>query len=97
MCSRNFGFPPRFRALGEILLLISVTYYSIWFLVPVGLISFLVGVYSLLMFSCTQYGDVGRLTLRGGVSGCGYLIVCYLLWVPLNLFLLRADLVLGWW
>lgn len=91
------SFPPSFRVLGEILVVLSMVSYSMWFLVPVGLIFFLVGVYSLLMFSTTQYGGVGRLTLRGGVLGSGYLVVCYLLWVPLNLFLLARDLMLGWW
>lgn len=66
-------------------------------MVPVCVIIFLVGVYSLLIFASIQYGSVGRLTVGGGVLSCSYLIISYLLWVPLNLFLLGADLVFGWW
>lgn len=94
--SRNMAFPPSLRLLRELILMMSVVSISYWFIVPLSLIVFITGVYSLVLYSYIQHGPKSRLLVRGGVLGVDFMLVTFLLWVPLNLLILCGDLLQNW-
>ena len=91
----NIGFPLRLNLLGEIFLLCSMVSYSLWFIFPLGVSVFLSGVYSLLLYVATQQGEVRGLRFKGGLLGNPFMVVGFLLWLPLNLLSSRGDVFYG--
>lgn len=96
MCSRNMAFPPRLRLLSEIILMVSLGGVSLWVLVPTGLIAFVVGVYSLCLYAYIQHGRERRVRVAGEVLSFDYMLLRFLLWVPLNILVLCRDFMVGW-
>lgn len=91
-CSRNIGFPPSLGFISEFVLAVSLLSYSSFLVLPLGGMAFVAGVYSLLLFSMVQYNKVSGLVISGGtVSGSKTMVVIFLLWVPLNLLIMRMD------
>lgn len=68
-CSRNIAFPPRANLLGEVILIRALASYYFWFLVPLGVMSFVTGVYSLVLYSTVQHGCVRGLAYGSRVGG----------------------------
>lgn len=65
-------------------------------MIPLSLIVFITGVYSLVLYSYIQHGPKRRLLVRGRILGTDYMLVTFLLWVPLNLLILCGDLIQNW-
>lgn len=63
------AFPPRGNLLGEVMLMSALTSYYFWFLVPLGMIAFVTGAYSLLLYSSIQHGRVSGLVYGSRVGG----------------------------
>lgn len=57
---------------------------------------FVVGVYSLIVYSYIQHGSSRKLMVVGSVLGVDYVLVRFLFWVPLNLLILCGDTMGGW-
>lgn len=89
--SANMAFPPRFNLLGELYLIVSLVSYSMWFIFPLGVIAFVAGAYSLLLYGAVQHGRVRNLRFKGGVLGSSQFRMGFLLWVPLNVLLVGSD------
>lgn len=96
MCSSNMAFPPRLRLLAEIWLIVCIVFFSLWLLVPVGFITFVVGVYSLILYRYIQHGAGGEGSFGGKLLRVNFLLMRFLLWVPLNALTLCGDLFSGW-
>lgn len=73
------AFPPRVGLLGEIMLILRLTSYYIWFMVPLGFIVFVTGIYSLILYSVIQYGRVSGLRMRGSLLRSRYITISLIL------------------
>ena len=90
------AFPPRLRLMGEIFLIYSLVSYSVWFMFPLGGMAFFAGVYSLLLYSMVQHGNLRGLVNRGGLIGGGVNSMVFLFWVPLNMIIAGSDFLVRW-
>lgn len=73
------AFPPRVGLLGEIILIFRLTSYYIWFMVPLGFIVFVTGVYSLILYSLIQHGRIRGLRMRGSLLRSRYITIALIL------------------
>lgn len=96
LCSGNISFPPSLSLLSEIFLMRALTGVSLWFIIPMGAIVFVVGVYSLILYRYSQHGSEVESTQGGKLLGFDFIVMSFLLWVPLNLLILCRDLMVGW-
>lgn len=96
LCSGNMSFPPSLSLLSEIFLMRALTGVSLWFIIPMGAIVFVVGVYSLILYRYSQHGGEVESTQGGKLLGFDFIVMSFLLWVPLNLLILCRDLMVGW-
>nr|UPL65967.1 NADH dehydrogenase subunit 4 [Hyalopeplus sp.] len=89
----NMSSPPSMNLLGEILLINSIMSWSSLSFLYLMFASFMGCMYSVYLYSCVNHG----LIHKGVVNGYnGYYIEYYLLflhWLPLNIFVLKIDLV----
>nr|YP_010947059.1 NADH dehydrogenase subunit 4 [Ergaula nepalensis]WGO57868.1 NADH dehydrogenase subunit 4 [Ergaula nepalensis] len=90
----NMAAPPSLNLLGEIELLNSVIGWSWISMFFLAFLSFFSAVYTLYMYSYSQHGMV-----YSGIYSCssGYLreyLLLMLHWLPLNLLILKVDLIL---
>ena len=74
----------------------ALTGVSLWFIIPMGAIVFVVGVYSLILYRYSQHGSEVESTQGGKLLGFDFIVMSFLLWVPLNLLILCRDLMVGW-
>nr|ALO71093.1 NADH deshydrogenase subunit 4 [Pselaphinae sp. 9 EF-2015] len=94
--SSNMAAPPSLNLLGEIMLINSLVSWSIFCMLPLSLLSFFSAVYSLYLYSYSQHGKLysGLYTFNLGLNR-EYLLL-FLHWFPLNLLILKGDLVTLW-
>lgn len=74
-CSSNIAFPPRARLLGEVMLIVSLVSYYCWFMVPLGLMVFITGVYCIVLYSSIQHGRVRGLVGSGVLVGSSFMTI----------------------
>nr|YP_009441690.1 NADH dehydrogenase subunit 4 [Usechus lacerta]AOY39209.1 NADH dehydrogenase subunit 4 [Usechus lacerta] len=96
MLSSNMAAPPSLNLLSEIMLinsLISYNYINMLFLM---LISFLSAVYCLYLYSFSQHGKIysGLYSFSSGVYREFLILILH--WLPLNLLILKSDLMVLW-
>lgn len=94
------AFPPRGNLLGEVILIRALMAYYVWFLVPLRIIGFAVGVYSVVLYSCVQHGCIAEIYLRrpgrrAALVHPRFILMTFLVWVPLNLFAACLDVFCG--
>nr|YP_010411425.1 NADH dehydrogenase subunit 4 [Coraebus cloueti]URN73071.1 NADH dehydrogenase subunit 4 [Coraebus cloueti] len=87
----NMAAPPSLNLFGEIMLISSMTAWSHFSMVLVGMISFFSASYSLYIYSTTQHGKCCSLISSKLPSVREYLLLI-LHWVPLNLMVLTLDM-----
>nr|YP_010586246.1 NADH dehydrogenase subunit 4 [Himalopsyche malenanda]UZZ44008.1 NADH dehydrogenase subunit 4 [Himalopsyche malenanda] len=96
LLTSNMAAPPSLNLMGEINLFIGLISWSNLTVVFLVLISFFSAAYTLYLFSFSQHGNYS-----GGMMSCSsgslreYLLL-FLHWLPLNLFILKIDLLLVW-
>nr|YP_010373154.1 NADH dehydrogenase subunit 4 [Hyperhalosydna striata]QTZ18388.1 NADH dehydrogenase subunit 4 [Hyperhalosydna striata] len=54
----NMAAPPSINLFGEISLILSALWASLWYMIPIGLCSFLAAAYSLYLFTSTNHGSI---------------------------------------
>nr|YP_010688218.1 NADH dehydrogenase subunit 4 [Pillucina pisidium (Dunker, 1860)]WBR65412.1 NADH dehydrogenase subunit 4 [Pillucina pisidium (Dunker, 1860)] len=96
LCSSNMSFPPSLSLLAEIFLMVALTGLSLYLMVPIGCMVFMVGIYSLLLYSYPQHGGEVELSCGGKLLGSDYMVMAFLLWVPLNLLTICSDFMVSW-
>ena len=79
ICSGNIAFPPRLRLLSEIILISAVRQFSLWLMVPIGFMTFVVGVYSLVLYRYIQHGSERRVRVGGKLLGPSFILIRFLL------------------
>lgn len=92
----NIACPPTLNLLGEISLLNRIIGWSWISIVLLRLLSFFRAVYSLYLYSFTQHGKLRILlySYSGGLSR-EYLVL-FLHWFPLNLLILKGEIIILW-
>lgn len=90
-CSRNIAFPPRFNLLGELFLILSLVSFSVWNIIPLGIIAFVAGARSLIIYIIIQHGSTGELSVSGSRTPRTFITITFLLWVPLNIVTISRD------
>nr|ALO70519.1 NADH deshydrogenase subunit 4 [Diartiger fossulatus] len=94
LCSSNMAAPPSMNLLGEILLINSIVswnYLTIFFLI---FLSFFSACYSLFLYSYSQHGKFSLSMYSFSFINIREYLLVFLHWVPLNLFVLKFDLLL---
>lgn len=93
LCSRNMAAPPSLNLLGEIGLINRILSWSKVLIILLRLISFFRAAYSLFLYSFSQHGK-NNLSLYSFSFGFNreYLVLI-LHWIPLNLLIMKRDLI----
>nr|WGO58180.1 NADH dehydrogenase subunit 4 [Centrocolumna ericea] len=96
LSSCNMAAPPSLNLLGEVSLLNSLISWSWLTMSMLILLSFFSAAYTLYLFSYSQHG-----LIYSGIYSCslGYtreFLLLFLHWFPLNLFILKSDVVMMW-
>nr|WGO58219.1 NADH dehydrogenase subunit 4 [Blattella foliolata] len=96
LSSCNMAAPPSLNLLGEISLLNSLVSWSWLSMVMLILLSFFSAAYTLYLFSYSQHGMI-----YSGIYSCslGYtreFLLLFLHWFPLNLLILKSDIIMFW-
>lgn len=95
LCVCNIAAPPSLNLLGEISLIVSLVSWSVNICVLLAAVSFFSAAYSLYLFSLVGHG---KFLLYYGFSDIKVreFIIMILHWAPLNILILRRDLVFFW-
>lgn len=96
LCSSNIAAPPSLNLLGEILLINSLVIYSKFFILLLFSLSFLRAVYSLFLYSYTQHGSINSGVYAFHQVRYREYLLLLLHWFPLNLIVLKLDLLSLW-
>nr|YP_006576051.1 NADH dehydrogenase subunit 4 [Euspilotus scissus]ACZ58578.1 NADH dehydrogenase subunit 4 [Euspilotus scissus] len=92
LSSSNMAAPPSLNLMGEIFLINSMVGWSSWSMLALGLVSFFGAGYTLYLYSYSQHGqNFSGLFSFTFISIREYLLLL-LHWLPLNLFFMKADL-----
>nr|YP_009034071.1 NADH dehydrogenase subunit 4 [Sypharochiton pelliserpentis]AHZ60680.1 NADH dehydrogenase subunit 4 [Sypharochiton pelliserpentis] len=93
LCSVNMAAPPSMNLLSEVSLIISILSVSFVFFFPLSLMSFLVAVYSLFLYTSTQHGNVSNfISPFGSLKSINYLVI-FMHWIPAQLLLVVSDMI----
>jgi len=96
LCSSNMAAPPSLNLLGEILLINSLVAYSKYNLICLFFLIIYRAIYSLFLYSYTQHGKFySGLFVFFQVNIREYLLL-FLHWVPLNILVLKSELLTLW-
>nr|QXP43571.1 NADH dehydrogenase subunit 4 [Xenopsylla cheopis] len=94
LCSSNMAAPPSLNLLGEILLINSMIGWSILLMFLIMIISFVSASYSLYLFSMSQHGlNLGSFYSFSSGNIREYLLMM-LHWFPINILIMKSDLML---
>nr|YP_009755018.1 NADH dehydrogenase subunit 4 [Lepidozona coreanica]QIP53384.1 NADH dehydrogenase subunit 4 [Lepidozona coreanica] len=91
LCSVNMAAPPSLNLLSEISLIISVLYLYFWYFIPLGIMSFLAGVYSLFLYSSTQHGKISSFVSPFCSMKMSHYMLVLLHWAPAQLLVFFGN------
>nr|YP_009907512.1 NADH dehydrogenase subunit 4 [Alviniconcha boucheti]QLI54063.1 NADH dehydrogenase subunit 4 [Alviniconcha boucheti] len=95
-CAMNMAAPPSINLLGEIMIFPCTIFSSGYYMISLGLMSFLAAMYSMYLFTCTQHGDSSlNINAFSSFKAPG-LTLLFLHWLPGNLLILKSELVYMW-
>nr|AWV83193.1 NADH dehydrogenase subunit 4 [Cryptotympana atrata] len=94
MCASNMSCPPTIMLVGEMMIINGLFSWNSLMMMMIIMSSFLSACYSLYLFSCTQHGHFfsSSFSFNSGNSREFFLIMMH--WVPLNLIILKLNLML---
>lgn len=93
LCSRNMAAPPSLNLLGEIGLINRILGWSKFSIIILSFISFFRAVYSLFLYSFSQHGKNNLRLFRFSFAFNREYLVLFLHWFPLNILILKRDLI----
>nr|QTT61247.1 NADH dehydrogenase subunit 4 [Tritia unifasciata] len=95
-CIMNMAAPPSINLLGEIMIFPSTIFSSKYYLISLGLMSFLAALYSMYLYTSTQHGGSPKFVKPfNDFKSTGFTLFL-LHWVPGNFLILKSDLVSMW-
>lgn len=92
LCSSNMAAPPSLNLLGEIGLINRIIRWSRLIILLLSLISFFSAVYSLYLYSFSQHGKFNQILYCFSFNYNREFLVLFLHWFPLNILILKRDL-----
>nr|YP_009417598.1 NADH dehydrogenase subunit 4 [Steromphala umbilicaris]AQD17678.1 NADH dehydrogenase subunit 4 [Steromphala umbilicaris] len=95
-CVVNMAAPPSINLLSEILVFPSILFYSLWLLIPLGMMSFLAAVYSLFLYVSTQHGGFSKFIFPFVGMKSNSLLLLFLHYLPVNIMIMKADVICLW-
>nr|YP_009572221.1 NADH dehydrogenase subunit 4 [Nassarius pullus]AND76376.1 NADH dehydrogenase subunit 4 [Nassarius pullus] len=95
-CIMNMAAPPSINLLGEIMIFPSTIFSSKYYLISLGLMSFLAALYSMYLYTSTQHGGSPKfLKPFNDFKSTGFTLFL-LHWIPGNFLILKSDLISMW-
>ena len=92
----NMAAPPSINLLGEIIIFPATMFFSIYCLLPLGLISFLAALYSIYLYTCSQHGGGPKyMKPFRSFTPSGYSLF-FLHWIPANFIILKRETIFMW-
>jgi len=92
----NMAAPPSINLLGEIIIFPATMFFSMYCLLPLGLIRFLAALYSIYLYTCTQHGGGPKYVKPfNRFASLGYSLL-FLHWVPANFTILKREIIFMW-
>nr|ALR49247.1 NADH dehydrogenase subunit 4 [Babylonia borneensis] len=95
-CIMNMAAPPSINLLGEILIFPSTIFSSKYYLVPLGLMSFLAALYSMYLYTSIQHGGSPKFIKPFSQFKPTGFTLFFLHWVPGNLLVLKGEMLSLW-
>nr|QHR79554.1 NADH dehydrogenase subunit 4 [Necrobia ruficollis] len=92
LCSSNMAAPPSLNLMGEIMLINSLVSWSSIAMIFLSFMSFFSAVYSLYLFSFTQHGSYYSGGFSNMMSYLNEYKLLFLHWFPLNILVLKGDM-----
>nr|QHD26826.1 NADH dehydrogenase subunit 4 [Hemifusus tuba] len=92
----NMAAPPSINLLGEIMIFPSTIFSSKYYLISLGLMSFLAALYSMYLYTGTQHGGSPKFVKPFNDFKSSGLTLLSLHWIPGNLLILKSDLISMW-
>nr|YP_009526277.1 NADH dehydrogenase subunit 4 [Neolucanus maximus]AXU40291.1 NADH dehydrogenase subunit 4 [Neolucanus maximus] len=96
LSSSNMAAPPSLNLLGEIMLISSMVTWSFYSIIFLSLISFFSAVYSLFLYSYSQHGSMFNGVYSFSLGSVREYLLLFMHWFPLNLLILKGDVVTLW-
>nr|YP_010730252.1 NADH dehydrogenase subunit 4 [Blepharipa latigena]WEG23067.1 NADH dehydrogenase subunit 4 [Blepharipa latigena] len=96
LSSANMAAPPTLNLLGEVSLINSIVSWSWITMIMLSLLSFFSAAYTLYLFSYSQHGKIfeGIYLFSSGLIR--EFLLLFLHWFPLNLLILKSDMIMLW-
>nr|AWV83349.1 NADH dehydrogenase subunit 4 [Muda kuroiwae] len=94
MSSSNMSCPPTINLVGEIMIINSLMSWSPMCMLFMALTSFLSACYSLYLFSCTQHGMFFSSCYSFNSGNVREFFLIMMHWIPLNLFILKLNMLM---
>nr|YP_011014782.1 NADH dehydrogenase subunit 4 [Fulgoraria chinoi]WQB41287.1 NADH dehydrogenase subunit 4 [Fulgoraria chinoi] len=95
-CAMNMAAPPSINLLGEIMIFPCMIFSSKYFLVSLGLMSFLAALYSMYLFTSVHHGGSPKFLSPFSSFKIPGFTLLFMHWIPSNLLILKSDLVFMW-
>nr|QTT61299.1 NADH dehydrogenase subunit 4 [Tritia incrassata] len=95
-CIMNMAAPPSINLLGEIMIFPSTIFSSKYYLISLGLMSFLAALYSMYLYTSTQHGGSPKFVKPFNDFKSSGFTLFLLHWIPGNFLILKSDLVSMW-
>nr|YP_009512512.1 NADH dehydrogenase subunit 4 [Chicoreus torrefactus]AXJ93066.1 NADH dehydrogenase subunit 4 [Chicoreus torrefactus]QUL61405.1 NADH dehydrogenase subunit 4 [Chicoreus asianus] len=95
-CIMNMAAPPSINLLGEIMIFPATIFSSSFFLIPLGLMSFLAALYSMYLFTAIQHGGSPKFVKPFSQFKTTGFLLFFLHWIPGNILILKSELIFMW-
>nr|YP_009509694.1 NADH dehydrogenase subunit 4 [Penion chathamensis]AXF46297.1 NADH dehydrogenase subunit 4 [Penion chathamensis]AXF46310.1 NADH dehydrogenase subunit 4 [Penion chathamensis] len=95
-CIMNMAAPPSINLLGEIMIFPSTIFSSKYYLISLGLMSFLAALYSMYLYTSTQHGGSPKFIKPFNDFKASGFMLFFLHWIPGNFLILKSDLISMW-
>nr|UYX79127.1 NADH dehydrogenase subunit 4 [Oliva sericea] len=95
-CIMNMAAPPSINLLGEIMIFPALIFSSSYYLISLGLMSFLAALYSMYLFTSIQHGGSPKFIKPFNSFKAPGFMLLLLHWIPGNLLILKSELLFMW-
>nr|ATZ69796.1 NADH dehydrogenase subunit 4 [Conus byssinus] len=95
-CIINMAAPPSINLLGEIMIFPAVIFSSTYCLIPLALMSFLSALYSMYLFTAIHHGGSPKFIKPFALIKSPSFLLLFLHWAPVNMLILKGELVSIW-
>nr|YP_010118099.1 NADH dehydrogenase subunit 4 [Popillia mutans]QPN54193.1 NADH dehydrogenase subunit 4 [Popillia mutans] len=92
----NMAAPPSLNLLGEIILINSLVSWSNWTMIFLSLMSFFSAAYSLYLYSYSQHGKLSSSLYSFSSGFVREYLLLLLHWLPLNILILKSEMLVLW-